>query len=240
MTSDKTGQRQLPPLVLADLDETVLNVKSLLRFGQYIASRGLEQPESLLTSRMRSVLNQILGSADTHARADANAIYFSAFAGTSKQAVDALGTEWFELESQDPEFYNARVVTALSSHREEGAEVWLVTGSLSACADLVVAELGLTGAICTRQEADARGVYNGHIGQPCIGRGKAIAVCDRLLSHTPASQEIWAYADHHSDVPLLALADRAVCVNPSRQLAEIAEPMGWETWLSDQVEVGND
>lgn len=127
----------------------------------------------------------------------------------------------------------------LLNHLSEGCEVWLVSGSFAACVAPVAAALGLTGYVCTEQEVDLHGRFTGQIGQPCIGRGKAIALSQKVFSdygQSDTALEVWGYADHHTDIPMLSLADHAVCVNPTPELAGVAASLNWGIWSTETAE----
>jgi HAD superfamily hydrolase (TIGR01490 family) len=118
-------------------------------------------------------------------------------------------------------------VAAIDAHRRAGHRLILMTASFDFYAELFRAALGLDSVIATRAEWDHADRLTGRIiGENCYGDAKlrALAAAEPGLA---GRCRVIAYSDHHSDAPLLAVADEAVAVNPSRRLRRLASERGY-------------
>ncbi|MDP9372939.1 MAG: HAD-IB family hydrolase, partial [Chloroflexota bacterium] len=72
------------------------------------------------------------------------------------------------------------------------------------------------------------GAYTGALaaGHP-YGEEKAALARRFAAAHGVDLAASYAYADHHSDAPLLALFGHPVCVNPTPRLRRLAARFGW-------------
>ena len=105
---------------------------------------------------------------------------------------------------------------AIARLREEGHELVLASASLDTYIDPLASRLGFDVAIATELEWHDD-VCTGQIkGVNCYGDAKRAAVAAQYPSVAAA------YSDHHSDLPLLTLADRGYAVDPTSRLANAA------------------
>ena len=65
------------------------------------------------------------------------------------------------------------------------------------------------------------------LGEPTIGEGKAIALCQFLQVHGLSMHGGFAYGDHDSDIPMLSLADHPVAVGSNAALLDHARRHDW-------------
>jgi phosphatidylglycerophosphatase C len=110
------------------------------------------------------------------------------------------------------------VVTRLNGYLEEGDLTIIATGSPSFAVRGALPDDRLH-VIGTEFEV-VRGRYTGGCPADCYGEEKARRIRAFLESHGLASLKC-AYTDHHSDLPMLLLAERKVLVHPdmlTRQL----------------------
>ena len=93
--------------------------------------------------------------------------------------------------------------------------------------------LGFDDVLATRAAREAGRITGGPIDTNLRGWAKVDAV-KRVLSPVGDRPPIvYAYSDHHSDVPLLLYADHAVAVDPTANLRAIAASNGIriERWM---------
>jgi HAD superfamily hydrolase (TIGR01490 family) len=117
-------------------------------------------------------------------------------------------------------------------HLERGHRVALLSGAPHFLAELLAAYLGV-GTILATPLAVEGGRYTGELADlHPYGARKAILARRFATAQGVALADAYAYADHHSDAPLLALCGHPVCVNPTARLRRIAAREGWptETW----------
>ena len=114
----------------------------------------------------------------------------------------------------------------IEHHRAAGHGLVLVTASLDFYAEPLGRRLGFDTILCTRAQYDSAGCLTGELdGGNCYGADKVVRVQRYLQQHAPGTPVI-CYCDHHSDLPLLQFADRAIAVNPTRGLRRTAERIG--------------
>lgn len=110
-------------------------------------------------------------------------------------------------------------------HRAQGHRLILASASV----DLYVTPLGMLlrfdSTICTRTVWQ-----NDHLTGALDGanlRGEAkLAALRTILGNGDARPKIFAYSDHHSDLPLLQFADHAIAVDPNDKLRANARANG--------------
>ncbi|WP_035791755.1 HAD family hydrolase [Kitasatospora mediocidica] len=208
-----------PPvrLVFCDVDETLIDCKSMFDFldyylgerhGQDGLARAREVRESLLAQAARGV-----------PREETNRSYFRAFTGESAREVEQWGERWFAERSARASFYLAPTRAALARHRAAGAALVLVSGSFPALLGPIARDVGAHHVIATLpQERD--GMLTGSIvGEPVIGRGKHAAVLSVLARHPHLdAADCYGYGDHISDLPMLEAVGHPVVVGHNPEL----------------------
>lgn len=123
----------------------------------------------------------------------------------------------------------ARGAARVRWHQERGHRVALLSGAPQFLAELLGAHLGVETVLGTPL-ALAAGRYTGALADlHPYGKRKAIVARRFAVAHGAALERSYAYADHHSDAPLLALFGHPVCVNPTPRLRRIAAREGWPT-----------
>lgn len=112
---------------------------------------------------------------------------------------------------------------AIQRHRNAGHHLILVTASFDFYVKKLGKAMGFDSIICTQSVWDENGRLKGELKEGnCYGPIKL----ERLKAYFSANRELWkifAYSDHHSDLPILEWADKAIAVNPTQQLSELAE-----------------
>jgi len=125
-----------------------------------------------------------------------------------------------------------RGATRVRWHLERGHHVALLSGAPHFLAELLAAYLGV-GSVLATPLALQGGRYTGGLADlHPYGARKAILARRFATAHGVALADSYAYADHHSDAPLLALFGHPSCINPTARLRRIAAREGWpiERW----------
>ncbi|MEU6774117.1 HAD family hydrolase [Streptomyces sp. NPDC046759] len=188
-------------LVFCDVDETLIDCKSMFEFLRFQLVRRYGDAGE---ERYRSIHGDIRQrAASGMPREVVNRLYYRSYAGESAAEMTALGREWFSLAVADPGFFVASTVAELDRHRAAGAEVVLVSGSFPPCLEPIAAHIGARHVLCTTPDV-ADGRYTGEVPESVIGEGKRAAVL-RLLAEHPGVNPLdcYAYGDHPSDFPML-------------------------------------
>lgn len=113
-------------------------------------------------------------------------------------------------------------------HLSQGDDVWIVTASPQALAQIVAKDLGFTGALGTRVE-ERDGVATGKLlGEPLHGPRKVDAITMIADKQGIKLSDCFAYSDSANDLPMLEAVGHPVAVNPDRALSSVARARGWE------------
>jgi HAD superfamily hydrolase (TIGR01490 family) len=125
----------------------------------------------------------------------------------------------------------AQALARIAAHRQAGDLLVLATASPDVYVEALARRLGFDRVVATAVGWTPEGRMTGGLaGDNLRGAAKLAAVQHLLSAVTPARTV--AYSDSDADLPLLRWADRAVAVNPTRRLAEIAAAEGFtiEDW----------
>lgn len=128
------------------------------------------------------------------------------------------------------ERYRQEGITELQRRKDEGCVTLLASATFLDVAERAAEYLGMDGYIATAMERGADGEYTGRVeGDVTEGKAKLDAVIkwanDRF--GTDGWYIKYAYGDHVSDVPLLAIARQPFAVKPSYLMKLSAKRRKW-------------
>jgi phosphatidylglycerophosphatase C len=215
-------------VVLFDLDGTITRrdtyltfLLSLLHRRKYRLRYCFGLPFSVLAFQFGLVSNSELKRR-----------FFRAIAGGSKRGEIADQVAAF-LDYKIPRLVKPTAMDRIEFHRALGHQLVLVTAGIDVYVDAIGRRLGFHEVICTRAAWNEDRLTGDLDGPNMRGKEKLLAVERWLAREFPLRPRLVAYTDHHSDVPLLGLADDAVAVDPTRKLAAWAVQRGLriERWL---------
>lgn len=151
---------------------------------------------------------------------------FKTFSGWSQGSMHEVIAEFSnEIVSKH---LNYKIIERLKRHQSRGDVVVLLSATLKEIADNLANKLNVRWTLATELEIN-NNKYTGEIdGEIPYGCSKAEFVRNFIASHHFSLEGSYAYADHISDLPVLQMVEKAVVVNPSRQLKAIAELEEWE------------
>ncbi|MHB2028571.1 MAG: HAD family hydrolase [Acidimicrobiales bacterium] len=115
----------------------------------------------------------------------------------------------------------------LSTHRQAGRRLYLVSSAPEEVVTRTGAMLGVDRVLATKLESHD-GVYTGRVGSFCQGGEKAKVVRVAASADRIDLAASYAYADSISDLPMLEAVGHPYVVNPDRELARVAKRHGWE------------
>jgi HAD superfamily hydrolase (TIGR01490 family) len=121
------------------------------------------------------------------------------------------------------------VMARLKGHHQTGHRVLLLSGTPAPLLAAIGRQLGVEEIVGTPL-LTRNGRYTGASERPpCQGINKVTRL-DRYLGETEEINwsESWAYADSHSDLPVLERVGHPVAVYPDPPLAELSKERGWE------------
>lgn len=147
-------------------------------------------------------------------------------AGLEVAAVNAACERWVRQEL--PRHWFHPCLARLRAHQAEGDRVVLLSGTPDFIAGAIARVLGVEQAIGSRC-ATARGLF---LARPALRHPFGEVKRDLLLAlcreHGLDPADVVAYGDSGHDIPLLAIAGRAVAVRPDATLHRYARRAGWE------------
>ena len=120
------------------------------------------------------------------------------------------------------------ILTRVHFHKREGHLLVLISGSVRYMLEPVVKDLEFDHLLCTDLEVDKNGLMTGKPGGPvCMDQNKKM-LCINLAQRLGLDLEkSYAYGNHHSDLPLLETVGNPHVVEPSAELAKVAERRAW-------------
>jgi HAD superfamily hydrolase (TIGR01490 family) len=141
-----------------------------------------------------------------------------------------------EMEAGVPVFFEQvirprlvpELVARVNKHRQEGVEVFLLSGMPEFLLAHYAGELGVTHFWGTKV-ASKGGIFTGRFeGQFPFGAAKGEIVKKLAGERGWDLPRSFGYADHHTDVHFLELVGHPVAANPDEKLRQIAKERGWE------------
>ncbi|MBE4907687.1 haloacid dehalogenase-like hydrolase [Bacillus luteolus] len=163
--------------------------------------------------------------------------FFKAFAKTFQgKTTSELDVFFQELVDVGKAEVHQSLVLQIQKHQQNGDTVILLSGALQPFLRAFAKELQLdVHIISTELLFDQRNLCTGEIGQIINGDEKVNKLQEWLEARSmmdQPSQEIWAYADSESDIPLLNFVTNPVVVNPKDDMKKIAQQNKWTIFAS--------
>lgn len=211
--------------VFFDLDETVVKAKSMLE-----VVREYYRQNSIFKSFGKARFIWFRRKLICYERRDSdrvnlNKFYYKQLAGMSKIKMCQASKKW--LNDNINTIFNPVILNEIEEHRKFGAEILIITGSFFECAQPIANYLNISNVICTQLE-EKNSLYTGKmLNDPIIGNGKKMAILEYVKQHKFSLKGSYAYGDHHSDIPMLSLAEHPVVVGCDDKLLEHAREKGW-------------
>ncbi|MGA8680551.1 MAG: HAD-IB family phosphatase [Acidimicrobiales bacterium] len=216
-----------PRIAVFDLENTLI-ASNVVESYAWLATRHLDRAERA------KIIGGLLAEAprllalDRRDRSDFLRSFYRRYEGAP---VDRLRLDGFELWS---DLLALRAfpdgLARLRQHRTLGHRTVLITGAL----DFVVEPLRpLFDEIVCGRLGERGGKFTGEmVASPPTGEARALLMEDLARTAGVERDQIVAYADSTSDLPMLEAAGLPVAVNPEAKLAAIARRRGWsiEHW----------
>ena len=221
------------PLALFDLDNTLLVGDSDYLWGQFLVDNKKVDGKHYEEQNQKFYQDYQLGTLDIQA-------YLSfqlSFLAKHDQKTLNLWREQFVTERIKPIIPRASR-DLLQWHREQGNTLVIVTATNRFVTGPIAKILGVSHLLATDLE-ESRGRYTGRpLGIPCFREGKVLRLRKWIKENNISLEGSWFYSDSHNDLPLMALVDHPVAVDPDETLHRIAQEKGWNilslrTSLSD-------
>ncbi|MFP3897352.1 MAG: HAD family hydrolase [Anaerolineales bacterium] len=144
---------------------------------------------------------------------------------TKEEANEAFS--WIAREYVAPRIY-PEILDRLRRHQSAGHRVILVSGTFDPLLAEVGHQLDVPETVGTPL-IPRNGHYTGRCAHPlCQNEGKWLRLQSHIADETVDWQASYAYADSHTDIPLLEKVGHPVAVEPNPQLAAHARAHDWE------------
>lgn len=197
----------LPPLVVFDLDDTLIRGDS---FARFCGERLLQHWWRLALAALVCPVLFVLFSQRRTRLPALSALVWIATARLSQTDLERLMDDFVARHfAKSPALHCASAIAALREHQHAGAKVVIATGCTAALAERICGALDLRDV--TVVGSTLRPWRGGWVADKhCFGRKKVATLIAAGLGDT------WdvAYTDSAADIPLLSRARRRVLVNP--------------------------
>lgn len=204
-----------------DFDGTMIEGYSALALMQHRArSRELSPPE------MARLV--VVGLEAATGRADFERVMrvgVRAFRGRDVSDMAELGESLLRSSLGGALYTDARRLVA--AHRARGHRVVIASSALPFQIEPLARELMVNDVLCTQLECEG-GVLTGEVAGPILwGEGKAEAIRRFAARARIDVTQSFAYGNGGEDIDFLSIVGRPRPINPSPELARVAEERGW-------------
>lgn len=162
-----------------------------------------------------------------YTREELNSAYYSLFTGENIQYLKEIGKAWFStIDISDN--YNKIIINELNNHKNNGADIVLVSGSMYPCLNPLKNKLGVSYVLCSNLEVKNNIITGMLIPPQTIGVGKAVAIKQLCKKQNIMNlNNSYAYGDHISDLEMLSLVGNPVVVGNDKKLLDVAKQRKW-------------
>ena len=205
-----------------DVDETLINIKSMLDFLMFYCRQPPCQEPSINFIAVKDKLTTLQQAAIS--REQLNREYYKVFIGVSWSYLMALGRSWFA--SQPTTFYQQPILDRLRHHQTLGDTVIFVSGSFIPCLKPIADDLGVKHILCSDLIL-INDLVTGDLNQQVIGHGKSQVIKKYAKKNNISLIDSFAYGDDISDVSMLKSVGHPVAVGHCPQLLSISQAKKW-------------
>ncbi len=120
------------------------------------------------------------------------------------------------------------ILARVHFHKTEGHLLVLISGSVRYMLEPVVKDLGFDHLLCTDLEVGKNGLMTGRPGGlVCVDQNKKKLTLTLAQSLGLYLEKSYAYGNHYSDLALLETVGNPHVVEPTAELAKVAERRSW-------------
>lgn len=209
-----------------DMDETILNFKSMFSFQAYFYEHA---KKTGLFSSNKEFIEHLDIQKSTLTREQLNREFYRSFAGRDLIETQQLAETWFleTLDKMGDNFWIQPTLDLIHKLKSEGYQVVAVSGSSKEILAPISRHLSLHACLATHTSSDS-GVLNGEIERSLIGNGKALAILNYAEDTHLSLESCMACGDHISDLHMLEIVGHAKVVAGDPELERFATLQGWE------------
>ncbi|MFC3107146.1 HAD family hydrolase [Undibacterium arcticum] len=217
-----------PRAAFFDIDNTLLNLKSMFSFQEYFYAHAPQQWRGRGDSYAHFV--ELLHSyPQRDDRLALNRFFYESYEGRRQADVSALAERWFAslLQQHGGRLWLPAALDLARRLKARGYLLVAVSGSCHEILTPVLRHLAFDHCLATRLEVQ-HGLYTGKILPPqVIGNGKAQALLEYARSHSLELQHCVACGDHITDLPMLEAVGMSYVVAGDSALEQVARIRNW-------------
>lgn len=211
-----------------DVDNTLLNLKSMFSFQEYFYANAPETRRGRETSYADFVA-QLQTHPARHDRLALNRLFYESFKGRRRSEVVALAEQWFRglNDEHGDKLWIRSALDLANALREEGHLLVAVSGSCHEILGPVLRHLAFDHCLATNLEVH-EDIYTGKILPPqVIGEGKAQVIAQFGGEHSLDVAACVACGDHITDIAMLEAVGMQYVVAGDPALESIAASRKW-------------
>lgn len=211
-----------------DLDGTCLEGQSGILLACYLAKHGFIKKHELTALAWWGIRYKLHLP---HAQDTARRLIFNGLANLPREQVEQLFDKFYTEVVRPRLRHMAQIEVA--ARKAEGCTCILVSATFDLIAHRAAEDLGCDEAISTKMLMGETGYLPKVDGEVVSGGEKYTSLARFADAHFGHGlwKLVYAYGDHHSDVPILEKAEHAFCVCPGKTLKAEAKRRGWEILL---------
>ncbi|GHD62168.1 HAD family hydrolase [Jeongeupia chitinilytica] len=206
-----------------DVDNTLLNLKSMFSFQQYYYAR------TDGGDAYSDFVQMLHGHPQRQDRQFLNRLFYQSFSGRNQAVLKAIAEAWFaHLQGEfGDEMWIGSALALAEALRAEGYLLVAVSGSSHEILAPLMRHLRFDACLATTLEV-RDGFYTGQIdGLQMIGDGKGVAVRRYAAEQGIDLADCVGCGDHITDLPMLFQTGRTYVVRGDAALEEVAAHRGW-------------
>ncbi|MEX2365283.1 MAG: HAD family hydrolase [Pseudohongiellaceae bacterium] len=209
-------------LTIFDLDETLISTDSDHSWGEYVADKGLVNPEEHRQKNEAFFADYKRGALDIDAYMQFSC---SVLAQYAMEELECWRNEFFEQRIRPTILPKA--LALIGRHRARGDTLVVVTATIEFITAPIADALGIPNLIAPIPEIRS-GRYTGKVvGIPSYREGKVVRIRQWLKDTGQSLEGSYCYSDSRNDLPMLELADFPHAVDPDPILKDIALARRW-------------
>lgn len=209
-------------LAIFDLDNTLLGGDSDHAWGQFLIDQGIVDSAYYQQANDRFYQQYQQGTLDINEFLE---FALRPLAAHEKPQLDQWHLQF--MRDYIAPLRLAKADTLLQQHRQQGDYLLIITATNLFVTGPIADSLGVDHIIATLPEFKD-GAYTGKVdGTPCFQAGKVQRLNEWLATSDQSLRGSYFYSDSINDLPLLEQVEKAIAVDPDKNLAEQAGLRGW-------------
>jgi len=213
-----------PSLAIFDLDETIINCKSLFETYKQYCVENYEQGNIFFEKKMRDIAFM---QEDNIPREEINKRYYENFSGINQAQMIVSIKQWLANGVKTKKFFNKSIMDRLDFHKKNQDIIMIISGSFMDCLSIIADYLQIDHFIGITLEV-LQGVYTGKIvGTQTIGEGKLTSLLEYVQKNNFCLKKSYGYGDHISDKLFLEAVDNPYVLATNEDIVSYAQRNSW-------------